>query len=349
RFGFGEFNDTTKGLGFRLRDVNGLFEAGVFMGTSADSLSDNLRNQVVGSVYNYNSDFVAVAPIRRILDTVNQIRYEASFDDRNAARPLGVSVVQTAYDTKYEADSNFIIMTYAITNNGRRPLNNFRFGFFTDFDISPAGTADRMVYRTSDNLAIMFGGTTPRRFMGVFNPNFNIPSNPYGIFNNGPSVANNIEINDGFTKAEKWISLNNNISSAGTDPGEDISMVMNYGPFNLAIGETITIPVGIVADWNLAGIQRSTSNARRSWELVTTAKNKLTTTDVQVYPNPATNQVKVNLAAEGAANLSITDLSGRVLLQTTIAEPTNTLDISGYQTGLYLINIQQGNKKGTFK
>ena len=70
---------------------------------------------------------------------------------------------------------------------------------------------------------------------------------------------------------------------------------------------------------------------------------------MQVYPNPATNQVKINLAVEGTANLSITDLSGRVLMQTTIAEPTNILDISGYQTGLYLINIQQGDKKGTFK
>jgi serine protease len=349
RFGFGEFNDTTKGLGFRLRNLNALFEAGVFMGTSADSLSDNLRNQVVGTVYNYNSDFVPVSPIRRTLDTVNQIRYEATFDDRNAVKPLGVTVVQTAYDTKYEADSNFIIMTYAITNNGRRALNNFRFGFFTDFDISPGGTIDRMVSRPSENLAIMIGTSGVSRLMGIFNPDFRIASRPYGIFNNGPTVANNIEINDGFTKAEKWISLSNTIQSASVDPGDDISMVMNYGPFNLAIGETITIPVGIVADWNLAGIQRSTSNARRTWQLVTTSKEKLTISDVQVYPNPATNQVKVNLAVESAANLSITDLAGRVLLQTTIAEPTNTLDISGYQTGLYLINIQQGNKKGTFK
>jgi subtilisin family serine protease len=349
RFGFGEFDDTTKGLGFRLRNVNALFEAGIIIGTGADSVSDNLRNQVVGSAYNYNSDFVAIAPIRRILDTVNQTRYEASFSDRNAVKPLGITVVQTAFDTKYEADSNFILMNYSITNNGTRPLNNLRFGFFADFDISASGNADRMVYRESERLAIMFSTTSPTKFMGIFNPNPQLPTSPYGIFNNGPTIGNNIEINDGFTKAEKWLSLTNSVSSAGQPPGEDISMVLNYGPFNLPIGGTISIPVGVVADWTLANIIRSTATGRGTWNLVTSVPERLTAKEVQIFPNPTSSKVQINLAAEGNAQISITDLSGRTLLNTNLTQTLNNLDISGYQTGLYLINIQQGSRKGTFK
>jgi hypothetical protein len=275
RFGYGEFNDSTKGLGFRFKDVNALFEAGILVGTSADSLSDNLRSTVNGTSYNYNNDFVPVAPIRRLLDTINQIRYEATFTDRNAVKPLGIEITQTAYDTKYDADSNFIIMKYAITNKGNRNLNHLSFGFFTDFDISANGNNDRMIYRASQKLGMMFNTTDPQKYFAVYSPNQTLPVHPYGIFNSGPNINNLVGINDGFTKAEKWLAITTENASAGASAGEDISMVMNYGPFDLPINSTIVIPIIIAADWSLANLQRTAANAINSYNLVASTKEKL--------------------------------------------------------------------------
>jgi len=349
RFGYGEFNDTTKGLGFRFKDVNALFEAGILVGTSADSLSDNLRSTVNGTSYNYNNDFVPVAPIRRLLDTINQIRYEATFSDRNAVKPLGIEIIQTAYDTKYDADSNFIIMKYAITNKGNRNLNHLSFGFFTDFDISANGNNDRMIYRASQKLGMMFNTTSPQKYFAVYSPNQTLPVHPYGIFNSGPNINNLVGINDGFTKAEKWLAITTENASAGASAGEDISMVMNYGPFDLPINSTLVIPIIIAADWSLANLQRTAANANNSYNLVTTTKEKLNDLAVYLFPNPTNGLVNLSLKSELPATIHLSDTRGRTFANFSTAEQNLSLDLTGYKPGLYLVYVTQGAKTGVYK
>jgi len=86
---------------------------------------------------------------------------------------------------------------------------------------------------------------------------------------------------------------------------------------------------------------------------------KLAATDVmQVYPNPATNQVKIDLSLEyfnSQVNLNIVDLNGRVvhtqLLETVQQKQLIYLNVESLPTGVYMINIisdqQQLTKKLT--
>jgi pectate lyase len=71
-----------------------------------------------------------------------------------------------------------------------------------------------------------------------------------------------------------------------------------------------------------------------------------------LYPNPATNRVMlVHQAGVSGAQITVTDLSGRQMkTQRTMAGVTQTtLSVEGLPAGLYLITIQSGTDRQTYK
>lgn len=60
----------------------------------------------------------------------------------------------------------------------------------------------------------------------------------------------------------------------------------------------------------------------------------------RVYPNPAQHTLYIN-SSERIDAVSITDLSGKVLLQST----TGSVDIRSLSGGLYLVRVESGNKQ----
>lgn len=61
---------------------------------------------------------------------------------------------------------------------------------------------------------------------------------------------------------------------------------------------------------------------------------------IQVFPNPSSGVVHVNIPADGAT-LSITDLYGKIMLAETGASRQHTLNLSSLTAGLYFIIIQK--------
>jgi hypothetical protein len=45
----------------------------------------------------------------------------------------------------------------------------------------------------------------------------------------------------------------------------------------------------------------------------------------------------------------VTDINGRVIINTTVAEGTSTIDLSSYAKGIYVINVVNGESKFTNK
>jgi len=65
---------------------------------------------------------------------------------------------------------------------------------------------------------------------------------------------------------------------------------------------------------------------------------------MQVYPNPASNVVTVTFSESNQqAQFTLTDLTGRTVLQQTLSTKQTTIDISGIATGAYIYHIQSGN------
>ncbi|HEX8547895.1 MAG TPA: T9SS type A sorting domain-containing protein, partial [Cytophagaceae bacterium] len=63
---------------------------------------------------------------------------------------------------------------------------------------------------------------------------------------------------------------------------------------------------------------------------------------IYVFPNPANGQINVSMSAESITELSIADLSGRVLLQQTLAsdDRSTQVDVSQLTKGLYIITAK---------
>ena len=80
---------------------------------------------------------------------------------------------------------------------------------------------------------------------------------------------------------------------------------------------------------------------------VKAVKTSFSTDDVQVYPNPATDVVNINLEAGMYAKATLLDINGRVIRTLSIAKVQNiaTIDLSKVAPGSYLLQLTGTNTK----
>lgn len=69
----------------------------------------------------------------------------------------------------------------------------------------------------------------------------------------------------------------------------------------------------------------------------------------KVYPSPANNFVTITAESTDAYGLKITDLSGKVMMNSELSGMDNTVDVSNYASGIYLFEIKSGNRTDTIK
>jgi photosystem II stability/assembly factor-like uncharacterized protein len=69
----------------------------------------------------------------------------------------------------------------------------------------------------------------------------------------------------------------------------------------------------------------------------------------KVYPNPASSIVTIATPDVDSANLSVTDLSGKVVMTKSLSGIENTVDISNLATGAYFFEISSDSKKEVIK
>lgn len=69
----------------------------------------------------------------------------------------------------------------------------------------------------------------------------------------------------------------------------------------------------------------------------------------KIYPNPATSVVTISTPDVDAAKLSVTDLSGKVVMTKSLNGIENTVDISSLSAGAYFFELSSDNKKEVVK
>lgn len=69
----------------------------------------------------------------------------------------------------------------------------------------------------------------------------------------------------------------------------------------------------------------------------------------KVYPNPATSIVTISTPDVDSADLSVTDLTGKVVMTKSLSGIENTVDISKLATGAYFFEINSDSKKEVVK
>ncbi len=73
--------------------------------------------------------------------------------------------------------------------------------------------------------------------------------------------------------------------------------------------------------------------------------------DVWVYPNPASDQFRIELPGPFSADarVSISDLQGRVIRQEQLTSTDNLIDITGLTEGVYLLDIRKDGRRAVQK
>ena len=76
----------------------------------------------------------------------------------------------------------------------------------------------------------------------------------------------------------------------------------------------------------------------------------LTTTNIHIYPNPATDNININVAnIIGTIDMTLENAVGQQVRKAVLQTGNNNIDISNLPTGLYLIHITSGNGVRTEK
>jgi hypothetical protein len=75
--------------------------------------------------------------------------------------------------------------------------------------------------------------------------------------------------------------------------------------------------------------------------------NELNTVEGMAYPNPATDLVTISIEGEGVANVTVTDVAGRVAMtnQVSLTAGQAELNIANLEAGVYIFNVVLENGK----
>jgi Secretion system C-terminal sorting domain len=81
--------------------------------------------------------------------------------------------------------------------------------------------------------------------------------------------------------------------------------------------------------------------SRDSSCLVTTGIEGVANVQIEVYPNPATDILKINNQSPESCTLQITDINGRSISNTSIAPGLHSMDVSSFASGIYFVRLSQ--------
>jgi len=68
-----------------------------------------------------------------------------------------------------------------------------------------------------------------------------------------------------------------------------------------------------------------------------------------LFPNPVENVLNIVSKTDSNAQLSITDITGKVVKQFNLENNTNSIDVSDLRRGLYIVKIQLLSNHRTFQ
>ena len=83
-------------------------------------------------------------------------------------------------------------------------------------------------------------------------------------------------------------------------------------------------------------------------DIISSIGNGLEKSMVELYPNPANNQVILSSSMKGVSKYNIQDLTGKNIITGSFNDKT-TLNINNLPSGLYMVTLINGSKKHTLK
>jgi len=261
------------GEGFRFNGAaNVLWEGGLIIGNSSPRVSSGVHTMI----FEPDNDFT-VAPGGNMQyftpgDKAPQ-QSLCAFQDDNGDDPLNVRIEQESFSFGAPYD-DFIIVRYTLINNNYYTLTNVRLGMFMDWDIYNTSTYGYNAggYESDGDYAWQAynSGSTSSPNLSNFRGMKLLEGDLAGVQTGRSDSIVYIYYGfitpsnwDGYTKQEKYASLNSGFTTAGTydSARADLFQVMTAGPMSFLPGEEKAVTFAIMAGSTMVDIETAGANA----------------------------------------------------------------------------------------
>jgi serine protease len=351
--GFLDFPDNNRGSGFIYQESeNLLFEGALIIGTSASRISDAARITTDRSY-----DFLPVQPfiISEPGIAADQQGNTVFTDVYVGPNRVGVTVNLRSYTYSNDEDNDYIILRYTLQNTTAAAISNLYAGLFFDWDFADANS-DITSFDVPGNFGYVYrNGGNPDTWVGVASVSA-LPTGFHAIRNNGTQGNINLFDANGFSDAEKWLSISSGTTVLNTGPG-DVSHVVNSGPYNIDPSQSVDVAFAIVAGYNLEELRERVTRARLKFQSILLDADEEEFFPVsfalyQNYPNPfnPSTRIEFTLPERNDVVVRVFTILGEeaaVLLNQNLTAGRYSLDFdpSDYNLagGVYIYSIKAGN------
>jgi hypothetical protein len=250
------------GTGFKwpINGQNHLYYGSVGLGNSSNYMVDEWYNGA--NPDGFDNDFDARAGLWWASPPPKGDTFaESGYDDFTHPSPKGIYVKQEAFafeETGNPGCGNGVIIRLKVKNNGSSDVQGLYSGIFADFDIGGANyDQNRGDQDLSRELIYMFYSST---YVGI---TVIEPSGSFiGKFINNPTYV----WPDGKpTESEKFGFLSGTLGDDQASNPDDWSLCASYGPFDLAVSESLTVVFAIVGGNSLSNLQENVDNIKNCY------------------------------------------------------------------------------------
>ncbi|WBA42282.1 S8 family peptidase [Hymenobacter canadensis] len=318
-----------------------LYEGGLLLATGPNRVSSRLRNErnvPDADFFRLTQATLRRQPLRADQEASNLLQDSLPSATRN--RTVGVQVRQRGYAWAQAPHRDYVVLEYQLRNMTPDTLKPLYAGLFMDWDVVPDYARNVVAWDSVRRLSYTYDASSPEVFVGLKWLSGG-KATAYAIDVNAPA-GSPVQLSNGFSKAEKYLTLSNGTRrpTTGLPAGTDIAHVLGAALPRLAPTDSAIVAFAVLAAPSLAQLQADADAAQTRYNLLLPTRPALAASAWQLYPNPATGRVRLEVPASfGGHQVLLLNTLGQAVQQTNFSSTTTTLDTSGLPAGLYLVRV----------
>ena len=332
----------SQGLGFAYKDSFMAYECGLIIGASSAKVVNNIRSTAGAA----DNDFRSMVSVKRNrINPISDFDLFGKFNDSLAlaSAMLNIQVPHKSFAWNEPEQLKYVIVEYTIKNKSTAALNNLYAGIFTDWDIQRYN-----MNKSDQDPAIKLGYAYCTPSTELYAGVKVLTAAPFNLYaaDNVTGGGGGIDMSDGFDTAEKYQALSTSRPQAGTTgTGVDVINVVSTGPFNISVGDSVTVAFALIGGDDFADLRTSANNAQIKYDAMFAGINDVENGDVASiynYPNPTNGNTKFifNISKNSNVSLVLYDATGKfikTIVNTKYAKGSNSIDadLTSLSQGLY--------------
>lgn len=316
-----------------------LYEGGLILASTPTRVSDNVRNDRRGTNMDFSTlvrTVLRAQPLRATQEAYGT--FQDSLPTATRGRSLGLRVRQQAYAWASAPHRDYVILEYHLTNTSRDTLRSLHAGLFMDWDLPGEASRNAATWDSVRAMGYVYDPVEPVLYAGVqllAGGRLSVCS-----LSNRTQSAAPAYLGDGFTRAEKYMTLSNGthyatLGSATT--GTDISQVVGAALPRLAPGDSAVVAFAVLAAPSLPQLQTAAAAAQSQYNLVLPTRKATAGSTAKLYPNPTSGFLRVE--TPGAATVRVLSPLGQTVLTHHTVGAALELNLHDFAAGLYLVQV----------